>query len=471
MKSGKVKEKRERWKTNLGFLFASIGSAIGIGNIWRFNYMLYENGGGIFLIPYFFALLVMGLPLLILEIWSGFWARGSSPIIYRKIHKWFEPLGWWTLINIFIMNIYYAALVGWFLSYIFFSFQLNALTNPESFFHNFLSTNYPMIAGLLVWLANILIISLGVRKGLERFSIIFVSLMWILMIIFLVRATTLPNAGVGILKYLSLDWSKIYDWNIWISAFGQIAFTLSIAMGIMPVFGSYLSKKDEIVPNSFATAFSNPAFSLISAIAIFSILGFVGLQPTEGFALAFITFPLAASHLPLKEIFNFLFFFTLTIAGLTSSLTAFEATIAGLTDRFRMSRKFAAVLFGIPSAIATAYIANNLTTIKFWDSIVSTINLPLIALIECLVFGWFLGADKIRKSLNKVSKVKLNILFDIGLKFISPAILLVLIGLGSKFITSLELKITLLIVSVSIFLVVSKKILNWKKKLKLPFVE
>ncbi|MEM5802126.1 MAG: sodium-dependent transporter [Candidatus Aenigmatarchaeota archaeon] len=462
---------REYWKTGLGFLFSAIGSAIGIGNIWRFNYILYENGGGIFFLPYLFAVLVMGVPLLISEVWSGFWARGSSPIIYKKIYKWLEPLGWWTLINISIINIYYNALVGWFMSYAIFSFRLHGVADTESFFYNFLTTPYPIVAGVLIWIFNMIILSLGVRKGLERFSLIFVSMMWILIFILLIRATTLPGAGDGIKKYLFPNWSKLYDWNVWMVAFGQVAFSLSIAMGIMPVFGSYLKKKREIIPNSFATAFADASFSAISAITIFSVLGVVGLHPAEGFGLAFMTFPLAAAQLPAKEIFSFIFFLALTIAGFTSALTSFEAVIAGITDRFKMTRKFAVVCLGIPSTLATAYIAGNLNAIKFWDGIASTISLPIIALAECLIFGWLIGANRIRNSLNKISRIKLNPLFDLGLKFLSPIVLLVLVGLGSKFVTRLELKIILLVVATSIFIVISKKTLKWRRKLKLPFIE
>ncbi len=462
---------REKWKTNLGFLFAAIGSAIGIGNVWRFNYILYENGGGAFFIPYIIAVLSLGVPLLITEVWSGFWARGSSPIVYKKINKWLEPIGWWTLINIFIINIYYAAIVGWFIFYTFYSFELHTVANTESFFYNFLSTPYSAIGGVIVWIASMIILSLGVRKGLERFSLIFVSLMWILIFILLVRATTLPNAGYGLIKYLSFDFQKLYDWNVWMVAFGQVAFSLSIAMGIMQVFGSYLKTKKEIVPNSLATAFADSSFSVISAITIFSVLGVVGLQPAEGFGLAFIIFPVAAAQLPLKELFSMWFFLTLSIAGFTSALTSFEALVAALTDRFKISRKIVLIILGIPSITLTYLIGGNLEAIKFWDGIASTISLPLIALAECLIFGWLLGPKKIRESLNKISRIKLNFFFDFSLKYISPAILLILVGLGSKFITVLELKIILSIIASSIFIVVLRKIVKFRKKLKLSFIE
>ncbi|MCS7123118.1 MAG: sodium-dependent transporter [Candidatus Aenigmarchaeota archaeon] len=444
--------KRERWGSSLGFLSAAIGSAIGIGNVWRFNYILYENGGGAFLIPYLIALLTLGIPLLLVEIWSGLWSRTSIPLIYRKINKLLEPIGWWTLINILVINIYYTAIVGWFLFYTFHSFEVVKVSDSEKFFYNFLSTNYPSLTGALIWIFCMLILSLGVRKGLERFSMIFVSLMWILMLILLFRALISPGAFDSIYKYLSVDFSKLSNWNVWITAFGQVAFSLSIAMGIMPLFGSYLNRKKEIVPNSLATAFADTSFSLISALTIFSFLGIVGLQPTEGFALAFFTFPLAIAEMPGKEIFSFIFFLTLTIAGFTSVLTSFEALIASLNDKFRIPRKSAIVLLGLFLIFLTSLFANDLNTIKFLDKITGTISLPLIALIECLIFGWLVGSTKIRNELNKFSRIKLGIYFDISLKIISPLVLFVLFSLGLKFITPIELLIISLIIIISFFI-------------------
>jgi len=148
-----------------------------------------------------------------------------------------------------------------------------------------------------------------------------------------------------------------------------------------------------------------------------------------------------------------------------------EAIVAGLKDRFRVSRKFGVLIIGIPSAMVTALIANNLEMIKFLDGIASTISLPMIALAECIIFGWLIGADKIRISCNVKAKIKLNVLFDVCLKFVAPAILLLLISLGSRFITSVEIKILLLILLISVFVVVVRKVRKFKKYIKLPVIK
>ena len=452
---------REQWKTRLGFLFASVGAAIGIGNIWRFNYILYENTGT-FIVPYIVAIIVLGIPLFVSEVWSGFWSRGSPPLVYKKIKKFLEPIGWWTLINTFIISIYYAAIVGWFFSYTIFSIT-SFPTSPQSFFNNFLSSNVPAIAGALTWIISIIILSLGVKKGVENFSLAGVSLLWILLFILLVRVTTLPNAGEGIVKYLTVDWNNLWNWKIWITAFGQVAFSLSLAVGIMQTFGSYLSKKSEIVPNTYTTVFADTSFSILSAIVIFSVLGISGFRPEEGMSLVFITFPLAATHLPGKILFSFIFFFTLSIAGITSCIASLETVVAGITDRFKIKRKLAVLLVGIPSIFVTALVANNIGIIKFLDNIASTISLPIIALIECIIFGWLIGANRIRETINSTSRLKLNRLFDIGLKFVSPTILLILIALSSKFVTSLEMKVLLLIFGLSVFLTLSALLSIFRK--------
>ncbi|MDD5070160.1 MAG: sodium-dependent transporter, partial [Candidatus Omnitrophica bacterium] len=240
MKNNILAHHRPQWKTHIGFLLAAVGSAIGLGNIWRFPYLCYKNGGGAFLIPYFVALLIVGIPLMILEIGLGHKMKGSSPASFSAVSPKCEWLGWWQVIFVmFGIVLYYSVVIAWCLNYFSFSTDLAWGPSPKSFFfEKFLMVSdspfeigqlrTPIFVSLLVvWFFNWIIVFKGVQKGLERANKLFMPLLFVLMAIIVVWSVRLPGAKDGLLVYLSPDFSRLKDPTVWIDAFGQIFFTLS----------------------------------------------------------------------------------------------------------------------------------------------------------------------------------------------------------------------------------------------------
>ncbi|PJA22168.1 MAG: sodium-dependent transporter, partial [Deltaproteobacteria bacterium CG_4_10_14_0_2_um_filter_43_8] len=343
--------KRVHWKSKLGFLLAAIGSAVGLGNIWRFPYVAYKNGGGAFLIPYLIALLLVGIPLLVLEHGLGQLKKGSAPLAFGKIRRGWEYLGWWVSVFIcFGLMLYYSAVLSWCVHYFGFSFSGAWGENTQAFFfQDFLqlsespfdigSINWSIFAGIaVVWFVNWLVISRGIRKGIEIANKIGMPLLFATLLLLLVWSLLLPGASTGVAALVVPNLSKLLSPSVWHDAFGQIFFTLSLGSGVMIVFASYLPDRKNLTGNAIKTAAANSTVELIAGFAVFAIIGYIATnagKPIDqavqsGPGLAFVVYPQAISHLPFGNVpfgnvlFGALFFFTLLLAGLTSSISIIE---------------------------------------------------------------------------------------------------------------------------------------------------
>ncbi|MGM0673292.1 MAG: sodium-dependent transporter, partial [Spirochaetota bacterium] len=276
---------KEQWGSRVGFILAAVGSAIGLGNIWRFPYQAFDNGGGAFLIPYFVALFTAGIPIIIMEFSMGHKMKGGAPLTFAKMNRKFEWLGWWQALISFVIASYYVVIIGWAINYFFFSFNLSWSGEPVDFFvGEFLGlTDGPFQLGgmnwnivltvVVAWLISFAALFAGIKKGIERANKIFMPLLIFLLLIILIRGLTLPGAAQGLEMLFKPDFSQIMDGGVWVAAYGQIFFTLSIAFAIMITYSSYLPDDADIVNNGFMTALLNSGFSIVAGIAIFSILG------------------------------------------------------------------------------------------------------------------------------------------------------------------------------------------------------
>lgn len=358
-------ENRSQWGTRIGFLMAAMGSAIGLGNIWRFPATAYENGGGAFFLPYLFALLTAGIPLLIMEFTIGHKYRGSSPRSFRKISKGLEWIGWWQVAISFIISTYYAVIISWAVMYAYYSFGQQWGKDTTGFFTgDFLQVveagafgglvPVVLIPLVIVWALVLFILNRGVKRGIEIANKIFIPTLAVLFIIIVIRAVTLDGAATGLNAFFQPDWDRIWDGQVWVAAYGQIFFSLSIAFAIMITYSSYLPKKSDITNNAFITGFANSSFELLAGIGVFAALGFMSAQVgqpvsevvTGGIGLAFMVFPQIINEMPvLSGLFGFLFFASLVLAGLSSLISISETYVAGLQEKFNISRG-KAVLFG-----------------------------------------------------------------------------------------------------------------------------
>jgi len=444
-----MEENRDQWGSRLGFILATIGSAVGLGNIWRFSYQAYENGGGAFLFPYIFALLTAGLPLLLLEMGFGFFTRNSAPSSFRKIKEKFEWIGWWSVLVAFVVTVYYIVIIAWSLLFVFESFSLGWTADPEGFFFGeflgFSGSAFTLggiqwqifFSLLAVWLINYFIIAGGVEKGIEKASKIFMPLLALMVLVIVIRGVTLPGAMQGVKAFITPDCSKILDFNIWVGAYGQIFFTLSLGFGIMIAYSSYLPKKSDVVKNGIIAGVANSVFSIVVGFGVFGVLGYMAQQQgvgiadvaTSGIGLAFIAFPKAINLLPgAPQLFGFAFFLSLTIAGLSSSISLIESVVSSLIDNFSLSRKKAVTLVSIAGfALGVPMVTQGgLAILDIVDHFVNIFGLLLVGLVEMLVLSYAFDLDTIKDNMNESSDLHMGNGWKVLIKFVAP----IFIGIG-----------------------------------------
>ena len=442
---------RPQWKSQWGFLLAAVGSAVGLGSIWRFSYVVYINGGGAYLIPYFVALVTAGVPLMILEYGIGQQMRGSAPMSFAKIDRHWEWLGWWMVIFVmFGIELYYTVVIAWCVSYLWFSLNLSWGADPNAFFfkeflgatagpHLIGDIRAPILLALfIVWVANWLIVFFGVEHGIEKANKIFMPLLLLLILALIGWTATLPGAKEGVLLYLKPDFSRLSDPKVWIDAYSQIFFTLSLGFGIMITYASYLPKRSDVNFNAWATSIVDTVISLIAGLAIFSTLGYMSAQTGKPFAeivqhgigLAFVAYPQAISLLPaFAQLFGVLFFLTLTLAGIASSISILEAFSAALIDKFHYSRKPVVTALSVVGFLGSIIFTTGggLPWLDIVDHFLSRYGLFLACIFQCVVVGWVYGASRLRQEVNAVSLFKVGPLLDFSLKYLIPAVLTVLL--------------------------------------------
>ena len=439
-------ETRSQWGTRAGFIFAAVGSAIGLGNIWRFPAVAYENGGGAFLIPYLFALLTAGIPILILEFTMGHKYRGSAPLTYRRMNKKTEGIGWWAVLVAFVISTYYSVIIAWAMSYSVFSFNLNWGDDTEGFlFGDYLQASEAgeigslvpgvLIPLILVWVVTLGILFKGVKKGIEIANRIFIPALVVIFLIIVIRAITLPGAMEGLEAFFTPDFSKILDPDVWVAAYGQIFFSLSIAFAIMITYSSYLPKKSDLTNNAFITGFGNSSFEILAGIGVFGILGFMAAQQgvpvsevvSSGVGLAFVVFPQIINQFPgLNELFGFLFFASLVLAGLTSLISITETYVAGLVDKFKISRAKAVAFGGGLAAIISLLFATQggINFLDAADYFINQFGVALLGLVEVILIAWILREVKnLKDHANEISDIKLGAWWTVSLSVITPIVL------------------------------------------------
>lgn len=442
-----MEEKREQWGSKLGFILAAVGSAVGLGNIWRFPYVAYTNGGGAFLIPYFFAIFTAGIPLLILEYGMGHKFKGSTPLAIARANKKWEWLGWWPTISAFIILSYYSMILSWAVNYFGFSFKKSWGSDSNGFFHNsFLKLTdspfnfggmvWPILIGIsLIWIVNWFICYKGIKGGIEKANKILLPTLITIMIIIAIRSVTLEGAVVGLNTLFTPDWSMVMQPKVWVAAYGQVFFSLSLAMGIMMTYSSYLPKKTDINNSAFMTAFANCGFEFLSAIAVFGILGFManaqGVPMSEvvssGVGLAFVVFPAVFTEMgTIGTVLGILFFLCLLFAGVTSSVSLTEAVAAPFRDKFGWKReKVVTGICIIGFVVSTLYATGaGLYLLDIIDNFINNYGIVVVGLLEVVLIGWIIKPKAIREHTNEVSYFKIGSWWDIVIKFLTPAILI-----------------------------------------------
>ena len=435
---------KNEWGSNLSFILAMIGSAVGLGNIWRYPYVLYSNGGGAFYIPYIVAILVMGIPFLILEYGVGYNFKSSFAKAIRKIDPKFEYLGWLLPVAVFMIMIYYSAIMGWDGIYIVLSFFKGWGADPNAFFTTTLLqssdsyttlTNFiPLIAvAMLVgWFIIWFISHRDLEKGLGRISRILVPLLFVIMVIIVGFSLTLPGASVGLAELFNPDWSLLSHFEIWMAAFGQIVFSLSLGMSIAFTYASYTRDDADLITNTISIALANSLFENFAALGVFSILGYMSVQSgtavselvTQGTGLVFIVYPTVFNVLgQWAYVLGPLFFITVYLAGLTSILSTVEPLSFSIQNKFGFTRNNAMTILCIVGASISMIYATSYgsSLLGYVDTFINQIALLFGVIVECIVFAWVFKAERLVDFLNSRSKtIKLGKWWIVIVKYVLP---------------------------------------------------
>ena len=441
---------RQRWNNELGFLLATVGSAVGLGNIWRFSYLAYSHGGGAFLLPYCIALVSIGIPLLLLEFGIGHQRQGSAPLAFAKTSRDWEWLGWWAVVMVmFGIILYYSTIISWCLNYLYLSFNLSWGNDTNHyFFKRFLqvsespgeliSLRTSIVVGLaIIWLSCWFIVSRGVQSGIELANKILMPLLLILTIIMSLWATTLDGAMIGLRAYLSPDFSKMTNPQVWIDAYSQIFFTLSLGFGIMITYASYLPEKSNLTRTALLTVFLNSGYSILAGCGVFAVLGFMAQSQDKAIAdvvsqsigLAFVVYPEALNLIPAGRIFGAIFFFCLVIAGLSSAVSIIEVFVAAIIDKFGVNRKRITTLLCCSGFIGALLFATHagLHWLDIVDHYITHYGLVSVGFLECIIIAWVFNLAGLREHINHISSIKLGKNWEFMLKFISPSALMIIL--------------------------------------------
>jgi NSS family neurotransmitter:Na+ symporter len=457
-----LREGRDRWDSRTAFVMAAIGSAVGLGNVWRFPYTAYQNGGGAFFIPYIVALVTTGIPLMILEYGVGQMFQGSAPTAMRRVNKTFEWVGWFALGTASMISFYYAVVMAWSWQFLFESFRYAfADTMPwaggaEAYFNDTILKRaatgpetwqivWPLVLGLAAtWGAVFLIIHKGVHR-VGRVVLVTVPLPVLLLVVLAIRGLTLEGAANGIEYYLRPDFEKLRDPQVWLAAYGQIFFSLTLGFGVMIAYASYNKRRGDITNNAFITSLANCATSFLAGFVVFSVLGFLAFKQGNvpvaevvkgGPDLAFVTYPLAISKLgeygrfwpPLVAI---LFFITLLSLGIDSLFSLVEAAVAGLHDRFsRLSRNVVtAGMCGVGFLVGLLFATRGgLDWLGVFDRWCNDYGLAFVGLMECLAIGYFFRTARLREYINSVSEIHLGGWWELCIRLVTPLALTGLLG-------------------------------------------
>ncbi len=443
---------REQWGSRIGFILAAVGSAIGLGNIWRFPYMAYDNGGGAFLVPYLFAMVTAGIPFMILEFGLGHRFRGSAPKAFASISRSWEWLGWFQVLVAAVISVYYVAVIGWTISYTGFSLTQAWGDAPKAFFFGDylgltdgafdLGSLRPTIAGsvLLAWGITWLACVSGVRAGIERAGKVLMPVLFVMVLVLTFRVVTLDGAADGLNWLFTPDFSRLLDYKVWVAAYGQIFFTLSVGFAIMIAYSSYLPAKSDINNNAFMTVFINCGFSMMAGVMIFSVLGYMAAQqgvPIKdvaggGVGLAFITIPTAINLMPAPAFFGTLFFLSLTMAGVSSHISIVEACISSFMDKFGWGRKKTAnLLCAIGLAVSMVFcMGGGLYVLDIVDHFINNFGIIGAALMEIALLSWLCRLEVVREHVNAVSDFMVGSWWTVCLRYVTVVLLAVLMVLN-----------------------------------------
>ncbi|MGL6153568.1 sodium-dependent transporter [Cetobacterium sp. SF1] len=434
---GVASKSRGQWNSTFGFVMAAAGSAIGLGNLWKFPYLAGKNGGGAFVILYLSLIVIVGFCLVLAEMSVGRKGQSDAYGSFKKINEKCGFIGMIGVVTSFIILSYYSVIGGWILKYIG-SYFAGGISGGESsnYFVSLISSPLePLVYHLGFMMITALIVLGGVEKGIERASKFMMPTLFILLIFVGIRSVTLPGATEGIKFFLKPDFSKI-TMGTFIAALGQVFFSLSLGMGVMVTYGSYLKKDGNMPKDSLTIPFIDTIIAMLAGFAILPAVFALGFEPGQGPGLMFVTLPAVFDKMPWGNFFGGMFFVLVFFAAVTSSISLLETSVSLVVDQFKLNRVKAVILLatiafilGVPSSLANGILGETMIFGKnFFDLMVfltDNILLPVGGLLLCLFVGYIWGPEEALKEItnNNKLKFKLGKLWIFGIRYIAPVML------------------------------------------------
>ncbi len=461
-------KKRDSWGSRIGIIMAVAGSAVGLGNFLRFPAKAASNGGGAFMIPYFVSLLLLGLPLVWVE-WAlgrygGGFEHGTAPGIFHSVRQKNRFIKYFGIIGIFgplVIFTYYGYIASWTLGYSFFALtgkyaSIFDQSTMQAFLRGFQGIEINQyfnslvpayIFFLVTFIITIWVVYYGIKGGIEKLCKIAMPLLLIFAVILLARVFTLgtPNVarpswnisnGLGFLW--NPDFSALKSAKVWLEAAGQIFFTLSVGIGVILTYASYLSKGDDVALSGLTAASTNEMAEVVLGASIIIPAAFVFFGPMEikniaasgVFNLGFVTMPLILNNIPFSQVFGFLWFFLLFLAGITSAVSLAQPAVAFLEDEFALTRKKAVAIFALVSFTlsqgAIFFLSRGVVDeLDFWGG---TFFLVVFATIETILFAWVFGMENAWDEIHKGADIRIPRVYKFIIKYVTPAFLFVILG-------------------------------------------
>lgn len=444
--------KRATFGSKIGVILATVGCAVGLGNIWRFPYMLGENGGAAFLLVYISCILFLGIPVMITEFFIGRYSRKNAAGAFKVMApgtKW-SVIGYNGVTAAFLILGYYAVVSGWTLEYIVqaFSGSLEG-KNATDFADEFTAFSTGVFRPILwtvvfIALTHIIIVS-GVKEGIERASKVMMPMLFLILIALCVRSITLPGASEGLTFLFNPDFSKI-DSSVVLSAMGQAFFSLSIGMGCLITYASYFGKQTNLQTTALQVTILDTLVAVLAGVMIFPAVFSFGIEPTTGPELVFITLPNVFEQLPFGNIWSFVFFVLLALAALTSTISLHEVSTAYVHEEYHVSRKKAAIIVsvgvtivGILSSLSMgllkSYTLFGLNFFNLLDFVTAKIMLPLGGMMICIFTAKRVDKLLLKEEVTNHGTIRFYFFntYAFFVKYIAP------IGIGLIFLNELGL--------------------------------
>ena len=444
--------KRSTWGSNATFILAAIGSAVGLGNAWRFPNLAAKHGGGAFLMVYLLAMLIIGIPLLMMEISIGRKMRAGAPGALRGLNKKFEPIGWAATSNAFVIVTYYAVVFAWVIMMAVFSFKfVNMTGNNEAAsslwatiikttgtIKGFDTISIPVLICLLAAWGSIYYCIRNGTKSVDKVIKYLIFLPVICLGFMAIKGATMPGALEGIKAFFIPDFSALSDPMLWVDAVGQVFYSMSVMMAIMIAYGSFLSDESNIARDGMIIAFSDLAVSLLSGIVMFTTMYGTNLEEMlaqkSGPGLAFGVYPTAIVNLSGSGVFNaifaFVFYFCLCTLAIDSAFSLVEGISTAFSDKFGTNKKKTTITICVIAGIISLIYATGggLAVLDIVDNWCNSFTLILVGVIETIAIGWFYNTNKVIGEINRnTKKIKMpKIWFNIAVKIIAPVSLSIL---------------------------------------------